>query len=69
MMSLNAAYMKSAFEALDRKLSKNVRLVVGGGGAMLLAYNYPLQTTDIDGIPAAGVSIEELAPLILAVAE
>ena len=31
---------------------------------MLLAHRFRLTTTDIDGIPAAGVSVDELAPFI-----
>lgn len=68
-MSLTAQKMKQAFESLDQHLTKSVRLVVGGGGAMLLAHQYPLSTSDVDAVPAAGVSIEELDPLIKLVAK
>ena len=61
--------MLKAFGCLDKRLSRSVRLIIGGGGAMLLAHGFRLVTTDIDGIPAAGVSIEELDPFIKEVAK
>lgn len=67
-MSLTAKIMLQAFECLDRKLGKKVRLIVGGGGAMLLAHRFPLATADVDAVPATGVTIEELDPLIKEVA-
>lgn len=68
-MNLTAELMLKALGALDQKLSKRVRLIVGGGGAMVLAHQFALSTTDIDAVPAAGVTIEELDPLIKAVAQ
>jgi hypothetical protein len=35
---------------------------------MLLAHDFPLATTDIDAVPAAGVTVDELDPLIKEVA-
>lgn len=55
--------MRAALHALDVKLSRPVSFIVGGGGAMLLAYDFPLATADIDAIPR-GLSIDELKPLI-----
>ena len=40
-----------AFEILDKKLSQKVKLLVGGGAAMILAHHYPLATFDVDAIP------------------
>ena len=63
METLTAKKMKEAFRQLDGLIPKRVSLLVGGGGAMLLAYDYPLSTTDVDAIPK-GMSMEELKPLI-----
>lgn len=51
--------MIKALEELDGELPKNVTLIMGGGGAMILAHAFPLATSDIDAIPK-GMSIEEL---------
>ncbi len=67
MRSLNAEKMREALSALDSHLDREVSLVIGGGGAMLLAYGFPLATTDIDAIPR-GLSSDELAPMIEKVA-
>jgi len=67
-MNLTAQLMKTALEALDAKLKTSVRLIIGGGGAMILAHHFPLATTDIDGIPGAGMSAEELDPFVKEVA-
>jgi hypothetical protein len=68
-MNLTAKTMLQALACLDEKLSKPVRLIMGGGGAMLLAHNFALSTTDIDAVPASGMAVEELDPLIKAVAK
>lgn len=67
-MSLNADKMRQALGALDLLLPKSVSLLIGGGGAMVLAYQFPLVTTDIDAIPK-GMDQDELAPLIWKVAQ
>lgn len=67
-MNLTADLMRKALETLARKLPRNTKLIVGGGGAMILAHHFPLQTMDIDGIPAVGMTVEELDPLIKQVA-
>jgi len=46
--------MLAAFAALDGVLEVSTRLIVGGGAAMLLAYDYPLSTHDVDAFPAKG---------------
>ena len=67
-MNLTAQLMEKALKALDQKLKSPVRLIIGGGGAMILAHHFPLATTDIDGIPGVGMTAEELDPLIKEVA-
>jgi hypothetical protein len=68
-MNLTEELMRRALQALDAKLKRQVRLIIGGGGAMILAHHFPLATTDIDGIPGVGTTAEELDPLIKEVAE
>jgi hypothetical protein len=67
MSSLNAEKMRQALAALDGLLSRPVELIMGGGGAMLLAYHFPLATSDIDAIPK-GLSVDELTPFVEEVA-
>jgi hypothetical protein len=67
MTLLTAEKMRTGLTKLDEKLNTPVRLIVGGGGAMLLAHNFPLATSDIDAVPK-GLSVEELQPMIEAVA-
>lgn len=66
-MNLTANLMKQALGRLDRHLTQPVRLIVGGGGAMILAHDLPLATTDIDGVPT-GISTDELDVLVKQVA-
>lgn len=46
--------MVKALTHLDKKLhqrgKKEIKLLIGGGGAFALAYQVPLQTADIDGV-------------------
>ena len=49
--ALNAEKMKAALRELDSLLSEPVTLIVGGGGALILAHWLTLVTTDIDAIP------------------
>lgn len=46
--------MREAFEHLDRRLEAPARLVIGGGAAMVLAYDHPLDTQDVDAFTAKG---------------
>lgn len=48
---LNKALLQRIFDYLDHKLSEPLNLVVGGAGALILAYQYTLGTRDIDVIP------------------
>ena len=41
----------AAFSALDESLAEPVTLILGGGTAMLLAYDIPVRTTDADAYP------------------
>lgn len=68
-MNLTAQQMLQALKALDHYLSRPVQLIVGGGGAMILAHHLSLATSDIDAIPSAGVTSDELDPLVKRVAE
>lgn len=67
MTSLSSQKMREALTELDLLLAVDLRLIVGGGGAMLLAHNFPLATSDIDAVPK-GLSSDELAPLVEQVA-
>lgn len=68
-MSLTAEIMLKAFSSLNEKLDRDVRLIVGGGGAMVLAHQFSLSTSDIDAVPVGGLSLTELVPLIERVAD
>lgn len=45
-----------------------IQLIVGGGGAMILAHGFPLGTTDIDAIPK-GLEIAQLDPFVKKVSQ
>jgi hypothetical protein len=51
---LDAQGMINALKLLDKELNAKARLVVGGGAAMVLAYNHPLATQDVDAFAARG---------------
>jgi hypothetical protein len=51
--------MQESFDILDQKISKPLTLIMGGGGAMIMAHKFPLATSDIDAIPK-GMEIHEL---------
>ena len=53
-LSLNAERMLAALQALDTKMQAPSRLIVGGGAAMVLAYDHPLATQDVDAFCARG---------------
>jgi hypothetical protein len=52
--ALDAQGMLRALQLLDNALKDQARLVVGGGAAMVLAYNHPLATQDVDAFAARG---------------
>lgn len=70
--SLTAHKMKEALNKLDELISGKdpdirVRLIVGGGSAMILAHQFPLSTSDIDAVPK-GMEIQDLDVLVKEVA-
>jgi hypothetical protein len=46
--------MRDALAALDARATGDARLVIGGGAAMILAYNHPIATQDVDAFAAKG---------------
>lgn len=64
----DASLARAAFAALDRRLAEPVRLVLGGGTAMILAHGHPVATTDADAFPTRG-TLKELDPHAKAVAK
>ncbi len=63
-MNLTSELMLRAFEHLDKHLQQPVRLVMGGGGAMLLAHHFRLSTSDVDAVPTSGISMDALAAAV-----
>lgn len=53
-LPLNDELMRQALALMDAALPDQARLVVGGGGAMVLAYKHPIATQDIDFFAAKG---------------
>lgn len=66
-VNLTKDLMKSALSELDELLPTPVTLIMGGGGAMILAHHFPLGTTDIDAVPK-GMTIAEIDPYVKKVA-
>ncbi|MCM2278647.1 MAG: hypothetical protein NDJ89_11290 [Oligoflexia bacterium] len=60
--------MKKALSRLDQLLTQPVTLIVGGGGAMILAHEFPLATSDLDAVPK-GMDIHALDPLVKQIAK
>ena len=50
-MNLTEKIMRTALQKLEEDLSGPLTLIIGGGGAMILAHHFPLSTSDIDAIP------------------
>lgn len=67
MKSLTVDHMKRGFLELDSLLPRRLTLIVGGGGAMMLAHGFPLATADVDAVPK-GMSFDELSPFVAEVA-
>lgn len=66
---MEKSMMLKAIKALDRHLTQPVQLLIGGGAAMLLAYDVPISTMDIDGlIINSEMTPAELEPFIKKVA-
>jgi hypothetical protein len=65
---LTADHMTKALARLNELLgARQVVLMMGGGGAMILAHAYPLATSDIDAVPR-GIEISELDLLVKQIA-
>ncbi len=59
--ALDHDLMLEAFRELDTRLPSPTRLVIGGGAAMVLAFDHPLATQDVDAFTArGGLTIAEL---------
>jgi hypothetical protein len=62
--------MRDALQLLDKLMDAPARLVVGGGAAMVLAYDHPLATQDVDAFAdRGGLRIGELDALAKRVAK
>jgi len=66
---MNKADMQLAFQTLDKKLDRPLRLIVAGGAAMLLAYGHGESTSDVDAAPQPYQDLSELEPLFFEVAD
>jgi hypothetical protein len=47
---MNKDSMLKALAGLDVRLKQSAKLLLGGGGAMVLAYGFPLATQDLDAL-------------------
>src|SRR5687768_5320034 len=68
-VALTVEKVKAAFAVLDGLLDRPLTLVVGGGTALLMAYQVPVRTTDVDAYPTMGLSFDELDPFVKQVAK
>lgn len=50
-MNFTENLMRQALSKLDEVLESPLTLIIGGGGAMILAHHFSLSTTDIDAVP------------------
>lgn len=66
--SLNGNLMREALERLDSAIDEPLQLIIGGGGAMILAYHFPLHTQDVDAFPRKGGDLHRVAAAARAVA-
>jgi len=65
---LSAEMSLAALKALDFELKEPLHLVLGGGGALVLAYKFPLATEDLDAFSRER-NLPSVTPLIEKVAE
>lgn len=61
--------MLEALQALSEHLKKPTKLLMGGGGCMVLAYGFPLATNDIDAvIYKSATTLQDIAPAVRKIA-
>lgn len=65
--TLTSELMLKALKELDQILVQPLTLILGGGGAMILAHGYPFATTDIDALPKE-IEFHELSQYVEKVA-
>lgn len=65
---LTKKIMQEALKLLNKKLTTHVTLILGGGGAMVLAHQFPLATMDLDAAPV-GEDFSILDPLVKEIAK
>lgn len=68
MKTLTQQKMMESLEALDGLLNSKVTLIIGGGGAMVLAHKFPLATEDVDAF-SKGIELDKLDELVKQVAK
>lgn len=51
---LDHGTMLEALRALDAAIASPARMIIGGGAAMVLAYEHPIATQDVDAFTARG---------------
>ncbi len=69
-LALDPERMKKALQRLDDHAGQDARLVIGGGAAMVLAYQHPIATQDVDAFAAkGGLRMAELDAFARAVAD
>jgi hypothetical protein len=69
-LPLDHKRMLRALALLDERVTEAVRLVVGGGAAMTLAYRHPIATQDVDAFAAkGGLRMAQLDTMARSVAE
>lgn len=47
---MNKNKILQAFTLLDNKMGESAKLLLGGGGALVFAYDFPLATLDLDAV-------------------
>ena len=61
--------MLAALQALSEHLQTPTKLLMGGGGCMVLAYGFPMATNDIDAvIYKSETTLQDIAPFVLKIA-
>ena len=68
MVQINKKIMQQALKAFEQKLTKPLHMIMGGGGAMVLAHGFPIGTYDIDAVPI-GQDFSELDEAVKEVAK